>query len=129
MEVAAEHAEREGVAAGKRVVERLLLDRVDLQAGDVAERHAQLAVGVEAHAADAGAAGHDQAAVPAGQATHGVAFGADEVGLAGMVLSARSVFSGMVEDMTHRPVVGARVVTRVRSSAGHYSRVVAGSRH
>ena len=70
VEIAAQHAEGQRVGAGQHVEEGLFLDRVALQAGHVAPGHAQLAVLVEAHLADAAPPGADQAAVPAGQAAH-----------------------------------------------------------
>ena len=68
MVIAAEHAEGEGVAAGEDVEEGLLFDRVAGERADVAVGDEERAVVVEAHAADAVAAGLDEAAVPAGEA-------------------------------------------------------------
>src|ERR1019366_7783495 len=53
MEIAPEHPERQRVRAGIDMEERLLLDRVALNASDVAKWDAQLAALVEAHAATA----------------------------------------------------------------------------
>ena len=75
MEIAPHHPERQRVGAGIDVEERLLLDRIALHAGDVAKRDAQLAVLVEAHAANPAAPGGDEAAVAAGDAANPVAFG------------------------------------------------------
>ena len=57
------------------MVERLLLDRITLHTGNVAEWHAQLAVLVEAHAANAVVPGGDEAAVAAGDAANPVSLG------------------------------------------------------
>ena len=54
--------------AGQDVEERLFLDRIAGQHADVSVRDEQRAVVVEAHPADAVAAGLDDAAVPAGEA-------------------------------------------------------------
>ena len=62
MKIATLHTEGEGVAAGVDVEEWLLLDRVALDGGDVAEGHAELAALVEADLADAAAVVADQAA-------------------------------------------------------------------
>ena len=51
-----------------RVEERLLLDRIALHAADVAPRHVELAVAIEAHLADAERAVGDRALVAAGVA-------------------------------------------------------------
>ena len=56
---------------GRTVEERLFLDRVAGQGADIAEGDLQRAVVVEAHPADAVAAGFDQAAMPAGEAVDG----------------------------------------------------------
>src|SRR5262249_34410117 len=74
MQVATHHAEGEGVAAGVDVEERLLLDGVALQTGDVAERHLEPAGLIEAHLADAAQAVADEAAMAARQTTNAVAF-------------------------------------------------------
>ena len=68
--VAPEHAEGQRARAGQRVEERLLLHGIDLQRADVAEGDLERARLVEAHAADAVAAGRDQAAMAAGEAAH-----------------------------------------------------------
>jgi hypothetical protein len=68
MEITAEHAERQGVAPGQDVEERLFLDRVAGEGTDVPVGDEQRAVVVEADAADAVAAGLDEAAVAAGEA-------------------------------------------------------------
>ena len=70
MEIAAEHSERERQRARIGVEERLLLDRIDLQRGDVAARHAQHAVLVVADLADALEAVEDLAAMAARVAAH-----------------------------------------------------------
>ena len=75
MEIAPHHPEGQRVGAGIDMEERLLLDRIALHAGDVAERDAQLAVLVEAHAANAVAPGADQAAVAAGDAANPIPLG------------------------------------------------------
>ena len=75
MKIAAHHAERQRIAAGIDVEERLLLDRVALHAGDVAERHAQLAAFVEAHLANAAMPRADETAMAAGDATNALALG------------------------------------------------------
>ncbi len=71
MEIAAEHAEGEGVAAGHAMEEGLFLDRIAGEDADVAIGNAQDAVVVESDAADAVAAGFHEASVPAGEAAHG----------------------------------------------------------
>jgi hypothetical protein len=68
MQIAAQHSKRQGVAGGIGVVEGFFLHGVDLHARDISGRGAKLAVGVEANAADAAAAGKDPTAMPAGQA-------------------------------------------------------------
>ena len=65
MQVTTEHAEREGVGAGKRVEEGLLLDRVALQRPHVAARDHEGAAAVVANLADAPKPLLDQAAVGA----------------------------------------------------------------
>src|SRR4029077_11463600 len=70
--VASEHAERQRPRAGIGVKERLLLDRVDLQGGDVAARNAQHAAVVVANLADALESVEDLAAMPARVAADGV---------------------------------------------------------
>ena len=79
MIIAAEHAEGEGVGAGEDVEERFFLDGVAGEDADVAEGDEEGAVVVEANAADAVAAGLDQAAMAAGEAADvGGAFAFDE---------------------------------------------------
>ena len=68
VEIATEHAERQRVGAGQDVEERLLLDRVAGEGADVAVGDEERAVVVEPDAADAVAAGLDEAAVAAGEA-------------------------------------------------------------
>lgn len=63
------------------MVEGLFLDRIDLQAGNVAARHAKLATPIEANAADARAIGLNQAAMPAGQTAQRLTFGMHECGI------------------------------------------------
>src|SRR5689334_19422379 len=58
--------------------ERLLLNRVALKSGDVAEGHFELSVLVEAHLADAALAFPNQAAMAAGIAKDAVALGLPE---------------------------------------------------
>ena len=53
---------------GQAWIEGLLLDRIALQAGDVAPRHVEAPVAVEADVADAGRAVRDGAVVAAGVA-------------------------------------------------------------
>ena len=64
VKIATEHSEAERGVAGKRVEERLLFDRIDLQRADVAKRDPQFAVSMKTHAADAVATGPDPAAMP-----------------------------------------------------------------
>src|SRR5262249_23770554 len=78
--IATHHAEGQGVAAGVDVEERLLLDRVALQTGDVAERHLEPAGFVEADLADAAQSVADQAAMAARQPADAVAFGPGQLG-------------------------------------------------
>src|SRR2546427_12080775 len=68
--VASEHPEGEGARARVSVEERLLLDGVELEAGDVARRDHKTPVFVPAHLADAALPGRDQAAVAARVAPH-----------------------------------------------------------
>ena len=68
MIVAAEHAEAEGAASRQDMKERLLFDRVNLQSGNVAVRHHQCAVLIEADFADSFMARRDPAPVAAGNA-------------------------------------------------------------
>ena len=75
MEIAPEHPERQRVRARIDMEERLLLDRIALNASDVAKWDAQLAALVEAHAANAVSPGGDEAAVAAGDAANPVALG------------------------------------------------------
>ena len=56
MEVAAEHAEREGARAGEQVEERLLLDGIDCDARRVAPRHHERVPTATAHQAHAASA-------------------------------------------------------------------------
>ena len=70
VQVAPEHSERQGVGPRKGVEERLFLDRIDLQRADVAPRHAQHPVVVEADLADADAAARDEAVMAARVAAH-----------------------------------------------------------
>src|SRR3989449_11745102 len=60
----------EGARAGVGVEERLLLDGVELEAGDVARRDHETPVFVPAHLADAALPGRDQATVTARIAPH-----------------------------------------------------------
>jgi hypothetical protein len=78
MEIAAQHPEGEGIAAGVNVVERLFLDRIALRAGHVTEGDAKLAGLVETDFADAAAAFGYQAAVPAGDTANAAILGAPE---------------------------------------------------
>src|SRR5207237_8104922 len=71
-ESAARGAEREGGRPVERLAERLLLGGIAVQRRDVAGRHVQRAVLVEADLADPTASGLDEAAVPAGEAAHRV---------------------------------------------------------
>src|SRR5262245_54870375 len=80
MKIATHHPERQRVAAGVDVEERLLLDRVALHAGDVAERHLELPAFVEPHLADAAQAVTDEAAVAARQAADAVALRTAQLG-------------------------------------------------
>ncbi len=66
--VAAEHAEGEGVGTGQDVEEGLFLDGVAGEASRRSRRGPEDAIFVEADAADAVAAGLDEAAVAAGEA-------------------------------------------------------------
>src|SRR5262249_57772128 len=68
VEVAAEHAERQRARPRKGVEERLLLDGVHVQGAHVAEGDLERPALVEAHPADAVAAGRYQAPVAAGEA-------------------------------------------------------------
>src|SRR5687767_15491571 len=68
MEIAAEHPERQRVGAGQDVEEGLFFDGVAGEGADVAVGDEEGAVVVEAYAADAVAAGLDEAAVAAGEA-------------------------------------------------------------
>jgi hypothetical protein len=70
MEVAAQHSERERVAARETVEERLFLGGVGLQRRDVAGRSQQRPFLIEAHLADAAAPRLHEAAMPAGEAAH-----------------------------------------------------------
>jgi hypothetical protein len=65
------------------VVERLFLDRIDLQSGDVAAGDAQLAASIESNATDPGAAGPHQAAVPARQTSQAVGFRPNKIAMRG----------------------------------------------
>src|SRR2546428_3392256 len=65
VQVATEHAEREGIRAGEGVKEGLLLDRVALERPHVAARDHQRAPAVVANLADAPKPLLDQAAVRA----------------------------------------------------------------
>jgi len=71
VEIAAQHAEGESVSAGHAVEEGFFLDRIARQHADIAEGDFQNAVVVEPDAADAVAAGFDQAAMSAGEAADG----------------------------------------------------------
>jgi hypothetical protein len=68
MEVAAQHPERERIAAGEAVKERLLLRRIALQRGDVPRRSEERPFLIESDFADAAPAGLHEAAVAAGKA-------------------------------------------------------------
>ncbi len=74
VKIAAQHAKGEGVCARQEVIERLLFDRVGLQASHVTPRNAQLAALVKAYLADAAPPILHQAAVGAGCAAHGIVF-------------------------------------------------------
>ena len=74
MEVAPEHAEREGVGAGEAVEKRLLFRGIALEGGDIPRGNVERAVTVEAHLADAPPTRLHEAAVPAGDAPHRPAF-------------------------------------------------------
>src|SRR6266542_6447478 len=65
VQVAPEHAEAEGERAGMRVEERLLLDRIALDAADVSPRNAQVSAAIEPHLAHADGPVGDRALVPA----------------------------------------------------------------
>jgi len=67
--IATEHPERQGVRAGQDVEERFLFDRIAGQCANVAVGTRKRAVVVEAHAADAVAAGLDDAAWPVRRST------------------------------------------------------------
>ncbi len=84
VEVTPEHPERERFASRIGVVEGLLFDRVDLQAGHVSAWHAELTVLIEADAADARATVGDHAAMSAGETLNGlVALVADQLARCG----------------------------------------------
>jgi hypothetical protein len=68
MKITAEHPERQRVAAGEAVEERLLLGGIALQRGDVACRREERSFLIESDLADAAAPGLDEAAVAAGKA-------------------------------------------------------------
>jgi hypothetical protein len=58
------------------MVERLLLDRVALDPGNVAKGHSQFAVEIEAHPANSATPLTDEAAMPASKATDAPVLGA-----------------------------------------------------
>ena len=96
MEIAAQHAESERVAAGIDVEERLLLHRIAGQAaGDIAKRHAQPAGPVETHLADATPAFGNETAMAAGQTTNTAALGPPKFALSGAAIQRlRQRFAG-----------------------------------
>jgi hypothetical protein len=69
VQIAAEHAEAVGERARVGVKERLLLDRIALDAAHIAPWDAQPSALVEPHLADAMRAIRDRALVPAGMAS------------------------------------------------------------
>ena len=68
MEVAAQHPERQRVAAGEAVEEWLLLGGIALQRGDITRRREERPFLIESDLADAAPAGLHEAAVAAGKA-------------------------------------------------------------
>ena len=78
MEIAPHHPERQRVTTRMHMVERLLLNRIALQARDVAERDAQLAALVEAHPANPVASRADETAVPAGDTANPFSLGSPQ---------------------------------------------------
>ena len=75
MIITAQHPERQGCRPGQGMEKRLLLHRIALHPRHVAERDSQLAVLVEAHAANPVAPGGDQAAVATGDTTNPLPLG------------------------------------------------------
>ena len=75
MEIATHHAKGQRVASRVNVEVRLLLDRIALNAGNVAERNFQFAAGVETHFANPPPAASDETAMPARDAPNPVCFG------------------------------------------------------
>ena len=70
VEVAAQHAERERVAAGQAMEEGLFFGGIALQGRDVARRRVQRSFLIESHLADPAAARLDETAVTAGKAAN-----------------------------------------------------------
>jgi hypothetical protein len=83
VEIAAEHAEGQRVAAGQDVEEGLFLDRVAGERPDISARGEEDAVGVKAYATDAVSAGLDEATVSAGEAADVFSIGFDKLGRGG----------------------------------------------
>jgi hypothetical protein len=80
VQIAAHHAEGQGVAAGEDVEEGLLFYGVALHAGDVAEGDFELAVVIVANFANAALAGADQAAMAASEAANAVTLYSPKLG-------------------------------------------------
>ena len=79
MKIAAEHPERERIAAGIDMEKRFLLDRIVGQsASHITEWHAEFTAFIEAHFADAASSRRDEATMTACDATHAVVFGVPE---------------------------------------------------
>jgi len=70
VEIAAQHAKGQRILAGVQVIERLLLDGVYLETGDVAPGYIQHTAAVEAHLADAAPSIPHQAAMCARRTAH-----------------------------------------------------------
>ena len=75
VKIAPHHSESQRIGSRIDMEERLLLDRITLHARDIAERHAQLAVLIEADPANAVPPRTDETAVPAGDATNPLPLG------------------------------------------------------
>jgi hypothetical protein len=68
MEVAAEHAERQGLTTGQHVIKGFFFNGIDLKTGCISGGYAEYAFHVESHAAYPALAGRYPTAVGAGQA-------------------------------------------------------------
>src|SRR5262245_41631186 len=74
MEITSQHSEGQRIRARIEVKKRLLLDRVTLHSGNVAERHSQFAIAIETYPANSALSATNQTTMPASNTPDALAF-------------------------------------------------------